>query len=485
MLLVVPVQGHSWWRHESGRATVEVMDVPSPPTSSTGNGAAKLTAAFLTVVAVLAALAIGVGAGSATWNVQRVGGPVSDGGAVVAVVDTGVDATHPVFDGRVLPQLNVAGGDGDGHGHGTHVAGIAAGGSVDCGGGPVTVGVASGVTILPVRVLDARGRGSLSTVAAGIRAATDAGADVINLSLGPELGLTTGLTDTSEFTDAVRYAWQEGAVPVLAAGNENGNILRILYPAGYGDLPAVIVTATTKGDARASYADTVGNARWGIAAPGGAAAQDVNENVLSAWPGGGCAHLSGTSMAAPHVAGGIALLRARGFTAEQAVDRLLETATPLAASGTGHGLMNLQEALKPAAAQPVPRPSTTAPSATTTTTAAANEQDPQPDAPEPAVPKTTAVPHLSAGSGGAAAGGSPSAPATRPSRLPDMAAPDGPSPVVGGGQADAGPQAGTAPGSGSASSDGAVGAGWLSGFAAVLCGACWLAWLRMLVLRPY
>src|SRR5690606_8525417 len=136
-------------------------------------------------------------------------------GTTIAVVDTGVDAAHPVFAGRVQPAIDLVGGSGgDPNGHGTHVAGTAAGADNGCG----AIGVAPDASILPVRVLDADGVGTADGVATGIRRAADRGATVINLSLGTDVVLRK--LSGSALQDAIRYAWAKGSIPVLAAGND-------------------------------------------------------------------------------------------------------------------------------------------------------------------------------------------------------------------------------------------------------------------------
>ncbi len=127
------------------------------------------------------------------------------GSEIVAVVDTGVDATHPFLRGRVVSGYDFVDGDsdaGDGQYHGTHVAGII----VDCAGG-------APVEIMPIRAMDANGSGYDSWIAAGIIYATHSGADVINLSLG-------GKGNSSAIDNAISYAIGEGVTVVAAAGNE-------------------------------------------------------------------------------------------------------------------------------------------------------------------------------------------------------------------------------------------------------------------------
>lgn len=299
---------------------------------------------------VLATLAVGpADAAGSEWNVARVKGPMGAAGTVIAVVDTGVDASHPAFAGRVLAQLDFVGDGrkGDPEGHGTHVSGTAAGGQLDCGAGPRSIGVATDARILPVRVLDAEGSGYTDDVAAGIRAAADNGATVINLSLGSDVAIRAVDGGGSTLRDALEYAWGKGSIPVLAAGNDG--ITGALLGSGYGGIKAVVVTATDNQDRVAGYATSIGSADWGIAAPGGDASGQDGRDVLSSYPAAKCALAAGTSMATPHVAGALAILRAKGLSPQQAVDRILATARDLGPAGDdatyGAGLLDLAAAV--------------------------------------------------------------------------------------------------------------------------------------------
>lgn len=349
------------------------------------------------VAFVLATASVAAGA-SALWNLTAVGAPLSDTGVVIAVVDTGVEGSHPAFGSRVLPQINIVkGSNGDPNGHGTHVAGTAAGGSINCGdftgNTSAAVGVASGAKILPVRVLDENGSGSVSGVAEGIKKAADAGADVINLSLGTDLNGLTGASGA--LVDAIEYAWSKGSIPVLAAGN--GGLVGGLFGSGYGNINAVVVTAVTRQGGIASYATDVGSAKWGIAAPGGSGNGNAADDIVSAYSGNACGLLAGTSMAAPHVSGALAVLRARGLSPQQAVDRVLSTAKTTSPSRTyGSGILDLG-----AAVSGIPQKG-----ATTTTTAAPSQPAPT----VTTVPPTTVPP--------APTSSSPPAPTTAPTTVP-------------------------------------------------------------------
>jgi len=312
------------------------------------------------------------------WALARIGGPmawsVATGvGTTIAVVDSGVDVDHPDLRGQVVASTDCVGHDEvpggcldgagtDDAGHGTHVAGIAAA-ATDNGRG--VAGVAPGARLLAVRVLAARcsgsggdceAEGTESDVAEGIRWAADHGADVVNLSLGSVTQAVIGPGRT--FTEALDYAWNQGAIPVLVAGND------LVLPGSLVDVPAVVVAATDADDRAATYSNGVGNVRWAVSAPGGES--DTAASCESPTPRGilstfyraardgepatsGYACVAGTSMAAPHVAGGLALLRSAGFGPREAVDRLLATAVDLGPPGPdatfGAGRIDLAAAL--------------------------------------------------------------------------------------------------------------------------------------------
>lgn len=245
----------------------------------------------------------------------------TDGSGVRAyVLDTGLLAGHVEFGSRVLTGWTaVADGKGtsDCNGHGTHVAGTIGGRSW---------GVAKGVTLVPVRVLDCSGSGSMSGVIAGLDwvAANAVRPAVVNLSLG---GGASSSLDT-----AVANVVAAGLPVVVAAGNSSADACTA-SPARAPS--AITVGATTSADARAPYSNF--GACLDVFAPG--------SGITSAWHTSttAAASLSGTSMASPHVAGRAALLLAAtpSATPAQVADAIRAGATPNAVTGAGSGSPNL------------------------------------------------------------------------------------------------------------------------------------------------
>jgi subtilisin family serine protease len=267
-------------------------------------------------------------------------------GAVVAVVDSGVQPDHPDLAGRIGPGYDVVGHDAtpqDGDGHGTHVTGIIGAAS---GNGIGIESVAPGATLMPVRVLGDDGSGSVENVARGIDWAREHGADVINLSLGSDVPLV-GAAGGDPTDAAIRRAIAAGIVVVAAAGNNGVPVCE--QPAASDGL--LCVGAVDKRRQR-SFFSSFGRG-LGLVAPGGAgttaAGPQVGEDVLSTYAGSTYRELAGTSQAAPHVAGVAALLVSRGVRGQAAVKRLLATATDLGAPGNdseyGAGLVNARAAV--------------------------------------------------------------------------------------------------------------------------------------------
>jgi subtilisin family serine protease len=276
-------------------------------------------------------------------------------GAVVAIVDSGVQADHPDLRGRISQGWDEVQRDPspqDGNGHGTHVTGIV---GASTGNGIGVEGVAPGATLMPVRVLDDEGGGSIGNVARGIDYARTHGADVINLSLGTDVPLI-GAAEGDELDAAIRRALAAGIVVVAAAGN-NGVPVCEQPAAGDG---LVCVGAVDKRRQR-SFFSSFGSG-LGLVAPGGSgasAAGMAGEDVLSTFRGSTYRELAGTSQAAPHVSGVAALLVALGLRGPAVAQRLRATATDLGPPGEdaeyGAGLVNARRAVAGLAqSQPMP-----------------------------------------------------------------------------------------------------------------------------------
>ncbi|MFC6089714.1 S8 family peptidase [Saccharothrix lopnurensis] len=242
----------------------------------------------------------------------------NDGTGVTAyIIDTGIRTSHQDFGGQASWGTNTT-GDGnntDCNGHGTHVAGTVGGNAY---------GVAKGVTLIAVKVLNCAGSGSFAGVAAGIDWVTGhhtSGPAVANMSLGAQ-----GSDAATE--NAVRNSIADGVTYALASGNSNSDACNFT-PARVAE--AITVNASTNTDARASFSN------WGtctdIFAPG--------QNITSAWHTNDTATntISGTSMASPHVAGGAALLLGAtpGLTPAQVQSAMItnSTANKITSPGTG------------------------------------------------------------------------------------------------------------------------------------------------------
>lgn len=243
------------------------------------------------------------------WGVTRVGGGLVAGGPALSsnarafVIDTGI-ANHPDLNVDRSADFSIDGTTSDGNGHGTHVAGTIAaikgndvnGSSTGFGG---VIGVAPGATVVPVRVLNDSGSGTISGVIAGVDhvaklrvacgAATDTAACppeawVASMSLGGRANSTLDTAVSNAAATGVRFA--------VAAGNDNQSATRS-SPARVEATNVLTVSASDSTDAIASFSN-YGNPPVDFAAPG--------VSVLSTLPGGYGTY-SGTSMAAPHVAG--------------------------------------------------------------------------------------------------------------------------------------------------------------------------------------
>nr|WP_115094779.1 S8 family serine peptidase [Synechococcus sp. UW106] len=257
-------------------------------------------------------------------------GGVTGENITIAVIDTGVDSNHSEFSGRIVAGYDFVDDDTtaeDGNGHGTHVAGTIAAAN----DGKGITGVAYDAYIMPIRVLDDRGYGSFADVIAGIHWATDNGADVINLSLGG------GYYSQSMF-DAVQHASENGSVVVMAAGNEYASAPG--YPAAHAVSYGLAIGAVDQNKGMADFSNRAGSIEMDyVTAPG--------VDIYSTSLGGGYSLLSGTSMAAPHVAGVAGLLKSHdsNLTAS-AIETLLSQSASNATSNSNLGLENTTSAIK-------------------------------------------------------------------------------------------------------------------------------------------
>ncbi len=266
-----------------------------------------------------------------SWGIGNIGadeyaayaGSVSSRTVKVAVVDTGVDASHTYLEGRVLSGKDFVDNDSnadDGHYHGTHVAGTVVDATMEL----------TNIKIIPVRVLNSQGKGSTSNVANGIRYAADQGADVINMSLGGG--------HSSEIDNAVSYAASKNALCVVAAGNDNINTSNEC-PAHVEE--AVTVAAIDSSETKA-YFSNYGN-EVDLCAPG--------VDIVSCVPGGSYRSLNGTSMATPHAAACAALLKLANasYTPAQLQDAMKDSCRDLGTSGWdryyGNGIIDLRKSL--------------------------------------------------------------------------------------------------------------------------------------------
>ena len=233
---------------------------------------------------------------SVPWNIARLKGPGDGTGKTAWIIDSGIDTTHPDLNvdvGRSKSFLTNDGSVQDANGHGTHVAGIVAAKNNTIG----VVGVAADATVVALRVLDRRGNGPDSGVIAAIDYAATPGVanpgDVANLSL-----ITTY---SQAMNDAVANLGLLGVYVAIAAGNNSADASSY-SPASATGKNVYTVSAFQRGDSWASFSNF--GAPVDFSEPG--------VSIYSTYKGGGYTTLSGTSMAAPHLAG-LMLLYGTGF----------------------------------------------------------------------------------------------------------------------------------------------------------------------------
>ncbi len=273
----------------------------------------------------------------AAWNETR------GQGITVAVIDTGISPVPDLADTKLVPGYDFVNNQVealDDNGHGTHVAGTIAQSTNNNYG---VAGIAYEASLMPIKVLGQGGGGTISDIAEAIRFAADNGADVINLSLG-------GGGDSQLLKDAIAHAHRRGVVIVAAAGNANQN--SAAFPARYPEVIAVSAVDAT--GAKAPYSNF--GAGVDISAPGGAIAGDneaggILQNTIDPSTGDSVFRaFQGTSMAAPHVAGVAALIKASGVSDPDAIAQILKESARTIPDDTlnhyGSGYLDAEAAVK-------------------------------------------------------------------------------------------------------------------------------------------
>lgn len=276
--------------------------------------------------------------------------------AMVAIVDTGADLNHPQLKPNLWTNSDEIAGNGkdddnngyvddvhgvdvrtggqpiDTNGHGTHVAGIVAARGNDGAG---TSGVCWTSKLMIVKFMSIFGSGQSKSAADAIRYAARNGAKIINCSFGSS-------SPSDALRDAIKYAAKKGALVVVAAGNDGQNVdKKATYPASWPDSNILTVASIGKTGARSSFSN-YGERTVDIAAPG--------EDILSTYLAGGTRTLSGTSMAAPIVAGIAAMVRREdsalsASALREAVVRNDDNRSSLKGKVASRGSANLSKAL--------------------------------------------------------------------------------------------------------------------------------------------
>lgn len=266
------------------------------------------------------------------WSISMISAdkvPSTGKGVKVAILDTGIDSSHPDLRGAVKGGYNAVGNSRsvrDRNGHGTHVAGIIASRKNRLG----IRGIAPEVDLYAVKVLDDRGSGKVSDLIEGIEWAVQNKMDVINMSVGTK-------ENNQTLREAVQNAARAGVIMVAAAGNNGPSPNTVLYPAKYAEV--ISVGAVSKDRKIADF--SARGAEVDIVAPG--------KDIYSTWPGGGYKTLSGTSMAAPHVTGVVAQLLSGGAgkstsSIRSYIDSAAERLPGVSRIDQGSGLVNAERA---------------------------------------------------------------------------------------------------------------------------------------------
>lgn len=280
--------------------------------------------------------------GASAWDLSQGSDSVK-----VAILDTGIDKTHPDIGEKIVSQINLSDSDTvqDVYGHGTHVAGIVAATTNNATG---VAGMGYSIKLANVKVLDDDGSGYYSWIADGITWAADQGIPVINMSLG-------GSSKSQTLQNAVRYAWDKGVVMVAAAGN--GGSSTYSYPAAYQEV--ISVAATDSSDQKASFSNY---GTWvEVAAPGVSIFSTVPTYPNGLGNAQNYGNLSGTSMATPFVSGLAGLILSTSSRTNAEVRTLIDDGADQI-KGTGSswrkGRINAYRSLQKALGlEPSPTPS--------------------------------------------------------------------------------------------------------------------------------
>src|SRR5258706_1899074 len=274
------------------------------------------------------------------WHLPKVSAPAAwdlttgSSAVTVAVIDSGVDPSHPDLSSKLVSGYNFLGGStSDTHdvlGHGTAVAGVIGADTNNLNG---VAGLGWNTTIMPLVVVSSSNYATYADIASAMNYAADHGAKVINMSIG-------GTSYSSTLQSAVDYAWSKGLVVVAAAGNNSSSAA--FYPASLNNVLAV--AATDSNDLLASFSN-FGN--WiSVAAPG--------TYIQTTTNGGGYGNWQGTSFSSPQVAALAALIIAKNpaLKNQQVVDLIKNNADDLGASGFdstfGWGRINAYRAVQAA-----------------------------------------------------------------------------------------------------------------------------------------
>lgn len=286
--------------------------------------------------------------GSWEWYLTKVGAPAAwstttgDSSIIIAILDTGVDGTHPDLQSKMVPGWNIYNNNSDTHDvyqHGTIVAGTAAAASNNSQG---VASMAWNCPIMPIRISALDGSATYSAMANGLTWAADHGARVANISYRA--------SNSSTVASAASYFQSKGGVVVAAAGNE-----AFFEPSG--DNPNILTIAATDGNDQITLWTNTGN-NVDLTAPG---------TVFSTFPGGSYNSASGTSVSSPIVAGAAALVLSvkPSLTGSEVQNILKESADDLGSVGWdasyGWGRVNVGRAVSLASGSSSSAPDVTPP----------------------------------------------------------------------------------------------------------------------------